>query len=202
MELTDKIFYERLKMKGDKIYKILDFLEDKTMDMVDFASSFLAAGYGASMGKRDYEFKKRNRNRENYKIDRQEKRRLEKYIYELKVDGLLREDSAGKINLSPKGKKKIKHLRKNRVLGKDLYQKETSSKVTIISYDLPVSFNRERDMLRTVLKVLGFHMIHKSVWVGKVKVPKSFLAGLQKLKILRYVEILEVTKHGSLKQYR
>lgn len=186
-------------MRGEKIYKILDFLEDKTTDMVDLIGVFLGAGYGASMGKIDREFKKRNQKREIYKIERVEKRRLEQYIYKLKTDGLLEENSVGRIKLSQKGKNKIKHFRKSRILNKNFYKKEKGSNVIIISYDLPTPFNRERDLLRGVLKTLGFRMIHKSVWVGKVKVPKQFLIGLKNLKILRYVEILEVTKHGSLK---
>ena len=186
-------------MRGEKIYKILDFLEDKTADMVDLVGVFLGAGYGASMGKIDREFKKRNQKRESYKIDRVEKRHLEQYVYKLKADGLLEEDPNGQIKLSQKGKKKIKHLRKSQILNKSFYKKETGSNVIIISYDLPTHFNQERDLLRGVLKTLGFRMIHKSVWVGKVKVPKKFLIGLKNLKILRFVEILEVTKHGSLK---
>lgn len=186
-------------MRGEKIYKILDFLEDKTTDMMDLVGAFLWAGYGASMGKIDRGFEKRNQKRRSYKINKVEKRHLEQYVYKLKADGLLQEDSSGQIKLSQKGKKKIKHLRKNRILNKDLYKQEIGSKVIIISYDLPTPFNRERDLLRSVLRVLGFRMIHKSVWVGKVKVPKKFVIGLKNLKILRYVEILEVTKHGSLK---
>ena len=68
----------------------------------------------------------------------------------------------------------------------------------IVSYDIPVLFNRERDGLRNVLKVLGFKMVHKSVWVGKVKLPEQFISMLEKCGILEYVEILKVTKRGSL----
>jgi len=110
-------------MRVEKIYKILDFLEDKTTDMVDLIGVFLGAGYGASMGKIDTEFKKRNQKREIYKIERVEKRRLEQYIYKLKTDGLLEENSVGRIKLSQKGKNKIKHFRKSRILNKNFYKK-------------------------------------------------------------------------------
>ncbi|OGI82798.1 hypothetical protein A3I95_00110 [Candidatus Nomurabacteria bacterium RIFCSPLOWO2_02_FULL_44_12] len=186
-------------MRGEKIYKILDFLEDGTANMIDLAGAFLSAGYGASMNKIDREYIKRNQYRENDKINREQKRCLEQYIYKLKADGLLQQDSKGEIKLSSKGKKKIEHLRRNQILNKNFYRKKISSKFLIISYDLPIAFNWERDKLRSVLEVLGFHMIHKSVWVGKVRVPTNFIEGLDKINILRYVEILEVTKHGSLK---
>ncbi len=186
-------------MRGDKIYKILDFFEDRAATVADLAGVFLSAGYGASMGEIDREYEKIRQNRESSRFEREEKRDLEKYIYKLKAEGLLKEDSSRRIKLSMKGKRKAASLRKSRILGKNFFRKETSDKVIIVSYDLPLLFNRERDMLRNVLRILGFHMIHKSVWVGKVKVPRKFIVGLQKLRILKYVEILEVTKQGSLK---
>ena len=60
------------------------------------------------------------------------------------------------------------------------------------------AFNRERNILRDILRMLGFNLIHKSVWIGKVKLPERFIADLQRLGILEYVEILEVTKSGTL----
>ena len=60
-------------------------------------------------------------------------------------------------------------------------------------------FNRERDILRDIMKLLGFNIIHQSVWVGKVKLPKQFIIDLEIMGILKYVEIMEVTKKGSLK---
>ena len=71
--------------------------------------------------------------------------------------------------------------------------------MTIISYDLPVAFNKERNILRDMLRVLGFNLVHKSVWVGKVVLPERFVADLSRLGILDYIEILEVTKEGTLK---
>ena len=72
-------------------------------------------------------------------------------------------------------------------------------KVIVISYDIPVAFNKERNILRDMLRMLNFHLVHKSVWVGKVALSKRFIADLNRLGILDYVEILEVTKNGTLK---
>src|SRR3989338_2781325 len=79
-------------------------------------------------------------------------------------------------------------------------QKEKSDKVIIISYDLPTAFNRERNILRDILRMLGFEVIHKSVWVGKVKLPKKFIVKVGQMGILDFIEILEVTKNGTLKE--
>ncbi len=185
-------------MRGEIAYKILDFLEDKSMEAADFVSGFLAAGYGASMGKMEYQFSIRDQKRHTYQIDREKKRNLQKYIYKLKSEGFLSENQEGKILVSTKGKKRLESLKKNKVLDRNEYKKEISDKVTIISYDLPVAFNKERNTLRDLLRLLGFKLIHKSVWVGKVKLPKQFILALEKLGILKFVEILEVTKNGSL----
>ena len=185
-------------MRGEIAYKILDFLEDRGMATVDFFTGFLAAGYGASMGKMEYQHRMRNRARHSYQIDREKKRNLQKYIYKLKSQGFLSENFEGRIVLSGAGKKKLSLLRKNKILDRKQYRKEVSDKVTIISYDLPVAFNKERNILRDLLRLLGFKLIHKSVWVGKVKLPKQFILALEKLGIIKFVEILEVTKSGSL----
>ncbi len=180
------------------MYKILDFLQDRTFDMVDFSKAFLKAGYGASLSELDYKFMKENRKRKKYQLERYRKRHLQKYIYKLKKEGFISQNEEKEFSLSVKGDERLKVLQRHKILDKNSYKKIKSNRVVIVSYDLPNLFNRERDMLRDVLRALGFKMVHKSVWVGKVKFPKSFILGLEKLKILDFIEILEVTKNGTL----
>jgi hypothetical protein len=78
-------------MRGQKIYKILDLLEDTAMSVVDLTSIFLSTGYGASLGKIDYEYDKKQKSRVDYKIRKTQKRQLEQYIHKLKKDGLIEE---------------------------------------------------------------------------------------------------------------
>ena len=186
-------------MRGDLIYKVLDFIEDSARGTADFVDTFLSAGYGASLGKFQYLGNIKAEKRLDYQIDREKRRQLQKYIHKLKKDGLISLDQEGQFQLSAKGKKKLMLLKSNKPIDKDTYQKEVSDKVTIISYDIPEVFRRERKILRDLLLILGFNSVHKSVWVGKVKLPKQFIADLQRLGILDCVEILEVTKTGSLK---
>jgi len=187
-------------MRGDVIYKILSFLENKSLEMTDLFLAFTESGYGASMGKIDYQYNKRQADRYFVQIEREKKRNLQKYIYKLKSDGLISENSFKKINLSKKGEKKLDLIKKTRILDKNLYKKENGKEVIIISYDIPVLFNRERNALREILKILGLKMIHQSVWVGKIKLPNNLIVALEKAGILEYVEIFKVTKSGSLKE--
>ena len=188
-------------MKGEIIYKILDTLENRVMATFDFFDAIISAGYGASFGKLQYEHKKRLNRRLEYKLNREIKRKLQKYISKLKSSGLISENSSGQVLLSKRGKKKLAILKQETFINKHNYKKQENDKVIVISYDIPVTFNTERKILVDILKRLGFNPVHKSVWVGKVKLPKQFIIDLGKLGILDYIEILEVTKSGSLKSY-
>lgn|SRR3989338_1320571 len=186
--------------KGEILYKILDAVEDTGIFTANSMLSILYAGYGASMGKLNYEFEKLEKKSDEYKYKRDQKRQVQIYLSKLKNDGLILRNTGGLFKLSPKGKNKLKELKKRRLTDKDNFNKEPGDKVIIISYDIPVQFNRERRILSGILFSLGFKMIHKSVWVGKVKLPKEFIAAMSQMNILHFVEIMEVTKKGSLKQ--
>lgn len=186
-------------MKGEIIYKILSVLQEKTFTIIDLADVFVSSGYGANINKIEYEFDKKNKKRVSNQIDKEKIRNIKKYLSKLEKDGLIIKNSLGKIDLTYKGKSKLNVFKKSFLLNKNKYKKEKSNNVIVISYDIPIAFNKERNILRDMLRYLDFNLIHKSVWVGKTKLPKEFIIDLEKLGILDYLEILEVTKNGSLK---
>ncbi len=186
-------------MRGKNLYKILDFIEGAGATVADLTVAILSAGYGASMGKIDRKYKTLARRREIYNIERDKKRRLQIYLSKLKIQGLIAENSSNKTILSSNGKKKLDFLRKRRILNKNSYTKESGDRMIIVSYDIPIPFNKERAILRDILRRLGFHMVHKSLWIGKVNLPKEFVMAVGELGIHEFIEILEVTKNGSLK---
>ena len=187
-------------MKGEIIYRILDSLKDGVFDYIDFTNAFLKAGYGATGNKMRYEFSKLQNKRISSQLDKQKMRSLKKYLYELKNDGLILENNSNQIYLSDQGKIKLKKFQNSLPLNKNLYNMKVGERVIVVSYDIPVVFNKERNILRNMLQTLGFHLVHKSVWVGKVLLPERFIIDLNRLRIIDYVEILEVTKNGTLKQ--
>ncbi len=186
-------------MRGEIIYKILDSLGNKVFNYVDFVNAFLKAGYGASGGKIRYEFSKIQDKRISSELNKQKIINFKKYLFKLKSEGLILENNSEQIYLSTKGKNKLNIFKKSFPLNKNLYKEKMGDKVIVISYDIPVAFNKERNILRDMLRMLNFHLVHKSVWVGKVALSKRFIADLNRLGILDYVEILEVTKNGTLK---
>ncbi len=186
-------------MKGELIYKILNSLNDAVYDQIDFVKAFLEAGYGAGGRKINFEFQKMQDKRIIKQIEKEKISKFKNYLAKLKNGGLILENESKRIYLSEKGKKKLNKLKNSPNLNKENYKKVMGENVLVISYDIPIAFNRERNILRDILRMLGFNLIHKSVWVGKVLLPRTFVNDLSKLGILDYVEILEVTRKGTLK---
>ncbi|HEY4714962.1 MAG TPA: hypothetical protein VIH31_00440 [Candidatus Paceibacterota bacterium] len=184
-------------MRQNITYKILDFLEDFTGGMADFVEVFLSSRYGASMGEFEYKHGLMAEERRLAGIERDEIRKFKKLVSKLKSDGLIETRKGDSLALSRKGQEKLEKFKNN--IDKNSYQKEASNELIIISYDIPEKMSRERRILRELLHILGFNMVHKSVWIGKVKLPELFLHDLKRMKIDDYVEILKVTKTGSLK---
>ena len=180
------------------MYKILNTIEDGVTDLINFQTAIISAGYGASLNRIQYENNLRKRKSDLNKLNRAKsqegKLRLQKYIYKLKKDGLLIQDGA-KFFLTKDGKKNLAIMKTKMLLN---IPKIVSPNLIIFSYDLPVSNRALRDRVREILKILDFKIIHQSLWVGKIKISKELLKYLEEIGALKYIEILEVTKQGTL----
>ena len=123
----------------------------------------------------------------------------------LKQSGLLEEKvkkGSKFFNLTQKGRNKLSQLdkRNKEAIPDNFYNKGKSNQFVIIIFDIPEIERKKRSWLRSALVNLGFRMIQKSVWVGKIKIPEEFLKDLSKLRMIDFVEIFEISKAGSLKQ--
>lgn len=88
--------------------------------------------------------------------------------------------------IADKGRNKLidLKLKTNKKLPPVYYSKSAEeNKLTIVIFDVPEIKERKRAWLRSVLKYLNLKMIQKSIWSGKVKIPKQFLEDLNKLRI-------------------
>ena len=182
--------------------KILDLIQDTAMAQVDFFATVLASGYGASSSRIEYEYQKRRIVTNNKEFQarnlKERKRRLTVFISKMKHDGLIKELKNEKFTISSKGIKKLDQLKQG--LPWRHYESVSQNNSVIVSFDIPEKLRRKRNWLREVIKNLGFEMVHQSVWVGKVKIPKQFILDLEYLNILEYVEIFEISKTGTLKK--
>lgn len=193
--------------KGEITLKILEVISNTVKTSADIIDVILSSGYGASYAKLDYEFRKRERKRSEGEIRKQRIQNYYNTLYKLKKDNLIITKTKNKktfLAITSAGREKIKNLKqqtqKNKTIPGKYYPKEAASNFTIVVFDIPEKERRKRDWLRETLSNIGFSMIQKSVWIGKVKIPKEFLNDIFKLKIESCVEIFEINKTGSLKQ--
>ena len=191
--------------------KVLEYVGDAAVGMLDLTAAFLSAGYGASASKILHEFDKKDRERSQKCVDhleiKRQKQRFSTILCRLKNDGLIEEkadDSKSYIKLTTKGKRHFEALKKRRLeaLPDTFYDKHNpkDGKFMIVAFDIPERERRKRVWLRSALKNIGFNLIQKSVWAGKVKIPQQFLDDLKDLRLVEYVEIFEISKTGSLRQ--
>jgi CRISPR/Cas system-associated endoribonuclease Cas2 len=195
-------------MRGEIILRVLEFIGEFTGATIDFFDVLISSGYGASHRKLQCEFFKRQDERYKRLTEKEFQRKLkQKYynlIYKLKRDGLIKEDfkndSKRLFLLTSKGRDKLRLLKEglSAKLPKISYKKEANNKFVIVIFDIPERNRGKRTWLRAALRNLGFQMIQKSVWIGKIKIPKEFLEDLNKLNLVSFVEIFEISKTGSL----
>jgi|SRR3989344_570611 len=191
--------------RGQILIRILELLHEQAMTQVDFFSAVLTSGYGASASQIEYEYQKRrgltSRREAQMEDLRNKKLRLQKFLSKLKHDSLIKETegaNAGFI-ISKKGEAKLIEL-KRKFQNKHYEVKSKEASPVIISFDIPESFSRKRAWLREVIRNLGFKMVHKSVWVGNIKLPEQLVLDLDRMNILEFIEIFEVSKTGTLRK--
>lgn len=191
--------------RGQILIKILELLHEQAMTQVDFFSAVLASGYGASSSQIEYEYQKRRELTSQRKLQmedlRNKKLRLRKFLSKLKHDGFIKE-TEGVNNgfvISKRGRTKLIELKK-KFQNKHYKVKNQKVNPIIISFDIPEEFRRKRAWLREVIQNLGFEMMHKSVWVGNIKLPEQLVLDLDRMNILEFIEIFKVSKTGTLRK--
>src|SRR3989304_8945056 len=187
-------------MRGELMKKILNVLKDITLSQVDLLEAIMASGYGASSGKINYTYKKIREERYISEIEYAEfletKKKIQQYLYNLKKDGLIVKIDNNKVKISEKGKEKLASL--DKIFDIKKLPKEISNILIIVTFDIPEDQRSDRDWFRSILRFLDFKMVHKSVWLGKVKIPKQLILEMGKRGILDFVEIFEISKSGTL----
>ena len=194
-------------MKGDLTLQLLESVGSAGKEVFELFDTFLAAGYGASLGKieatRRRRAKERSRASQRAEQEDRARRQYRNLLYRLKQSDFLQTDRRGiaeRLTLTLKGKVYLQRLRKRPALPQPhRYHRQDGNAFIIVVFDVPEKERRKRDWLRSVLKHLGLKMIQKSVWVGKTKIPESFLKDLKELRLLPFVEIFAVTKTGNLR---
>lgn len=125
-----------------------------------------------------------------------------KLISKLKREGFLTSSAPHRWQLTGKGrnlKEKLIARVKARLPHHTAYPAAPAKELKLIIFDIPERERRKRAWLRAALKHLGFTMLQRSVWIGKATLPDAFLKDIRRLRLLPAVEILAVTKTGSIR---
>jgi len=134
--------------------------------------------------------------------DEAARHRLYDMLSKLRRDGIIERTPERRWQLTRKGREKKKSIaerERNRLPQTD-YPSQSTDKWNIVVFDIPEREKRKRAWLRGALYGLGFRLLQRSVWVGKVKIPEAFIRDLGEIHLSIYVEILSITTSGSLRQ--
>jgi len=101
------------------------------------------------------------------------------------------------LEITARGKKMLEKLKERLGFARKNYKKEEDGKLNIIIFDVPEKERAKRDWLRFELKHLGFHILQKSVWVGKARLPMEFLEDLEILGIRSKIHIFRISKEDE-----
>ncbi len=134
---------------------------------------------------------------------RHEDRKFYTLLSKMRHEKLIERNSVGGElwKLTKKGFKRLKSILEyspTDELPNGDYSKEKSKELILVVFDIPEKIKHKRIWLRRCLRNLEFQMLQRSVWIGKYKIPDSFIYDLKDLKILPYVHILTVQESGSL----
>ncbi len=199
---------EKRRTKGDILLAVLARIAEGVGDAAALFGAFVEAGYGASYGRiqhvAGHNRAEAGRIERTLQSERKTAHRYRILLSALKRDGLIEErpNKLGRVFVITRGGiEKLAALRKRKknMLPSVSYEVAKGDAISIVTFDVPERERRKRDWLRAVLRRLDFTPVQKSVWMGKVKIPREFLDDLRTLRLVEFVEIFQITKTGSLK---
>ena len=81
---------------------------------------------------------------------------------------------------------------------RERYPSSVINKVVIVIFDIPESDKKKRDWFRRVLKNMGFSLLQKSVWTGKISISEELVRDLGTFALLSYIHFFVVDQEGTL----
>lgn len=191
-------------MRGEKLLKALDIIETLTCNTAGFIAAVLTSSKYNYAPMRNFRPKEHNSLSIAIRKSAEEKRvrqRIYALISQLRDDGLIRKVGDA-WRITSKGRIKSRRLKSDlaNALPSRIYSKAPSHEFVIVTFDVPEKFKSKRNWLRTSLRNLGFAMLQRSVWVGKVVIPENFLEDLKDIGLFNCVEIFSVGKAGTIRR--
>jgi len=192
-------------MRGEKILKILEILEDMAVSTLDLLDMWLFEQPRGIYGLERARLKRAGQKKQLFFTELreylEEREKLSKLIYKLKREGFILEDKKNKkLILTKKGKLKLRFLKNKRSV-EETKNNESNQKdkdVIVVIYDVPESEHKKRHQLRNLLVNAGFSFVQKSVWIKQGKITEDFINFLKDLEVLHYTKIFKITQKGTI----
>ena len=183
---------------------ILEKLADGAWGVEVVVETILASPPGTSLSTMLYRMDRSMANIERIRIDLALRKQIRSTISVLKKEGLVAKSGAKegrRIWLTHKGQKRWEKIKKRQgdPLPKRSYRALPGATLLFISFDIPESERHKRQWLCYVLEKAGFRRIQKSVFAGKMKVPRELVEDLVRLHLEGAVEIVAITRSGTLR---
>ena len=182
--------------------RILEALEHGFHSFIDINAALLSpqTAFGHSLPKTMRYLKKRADQRERDAQETQERQRIRVIIAKLAHDNIIQKNGQTNWVITKAGKEKLGLLRE-RFFRKKTYEAIDEKTIKIVIFDIPECYRKHRNWIQSVLRSLQYEMLQKSVFTGTGKIPELFIADLNRLALLHYVQIFTVGKHGTLENY-
>ena len=187
-------------------YTILSLLKKGTIESAKLFLDLWESGYRAR-----HSYYRRIRGEPILKmkemsLDQKERERTTRSYYEcircLERDGLILKSKENKKRYLTITKEGLRILKESQISGSRStitgYEKRKTQKNILVIFDIPEYLRKKRGWFRVVLEELEFHLVQKSVWIGKSIIPRDLVDDLKEMKILKYIHFFEVEKMGSL----
>ncbi|MFA6494758.1 MAG: hypothetical protein WC246_00095 [Candidatus Paceibacterota bacterium] len=192
--------------EANKTATILSTIGDFGVECCDLAMAVLIAGYGASPARvaivKDRMHNRRICAQHDHAHTRQCMRRYRAMVKKLEEQNLIKKETRKKklfLCLTQQGKNYLTKIRRHeQAVQSHKTQTYARARWILIVFDIPEGKRDKRAWLRATLITMEFIMIQKSVWMGKLILPRSFIDDLREQEIHTYVQILEITKRGTI----
>ncbi|MBI5421214.1 MAG: hypothetical protein HZA35_02770 [Parcubacteria group bacterium] len=190
-------------MRGEITKQILEFIAEGVVGSIDLLELFITSGRNSSSRRFNKALYTKSVIRNQKEIEARIRQNFYNRMHALKKDGLIEKNESHETwQMTTKGKKRL-HLFKKEMAKtppNTQYPSLPSDEFKIIVFDIPEKERGKRDWLRARLVQLGFTLLQKSVWIGKKQIPEQFINDLGAYDIFNYVEILAITKQGTIKK--
>lgn len=136
---------------------------------------------------------------ERKRREREEKHRISCILSHLRKQGFVMRQGPKKKSIwwiTPKGKQFLKARLRDKSEISTLPPPDGI--VRLVAFDIPESFRKRRDWLRTKLVTQDFRMLQKSVWIGTRPLAEEFLEELKDQKLLPFIHIVSIDRKGTL----